>query len=440
MQVYSQFLREYLLGVEHTESPRIFHLWCALSGISAALGRRCYLPFGDWKVYPNQCIILVGPPGSKKGSAMSVIEKLIRAATGVRLLPSDTAGQRQGLIVALQDLPRQSSAPETYELSGLGGLLGTPKTAQELLEQNTSVAFTPHPEDKHSGYVVASEFTGFIGRGNQQFLTFLCQLYDTATPYEYQLKNNQMVLTNPYPMLNILSGTTSSELAESLPPSAHGQGILSRMIFVAADGKERSIPRPRAMPEAVREGLMATLRHIWMEMKGAFVETPAALKLSEELYETKINNDDPRFVYYADRRYIHMLKLACALAASRGSMTIEPKDHEEANTILRMTESKMPQALGQYGLNKLAVVKHMILEYLRGVDYPLDAAEIFARFHRDGRQQDITECIQDLVNAGDILRVQTVDGHVKYAAKRIAKRLEKQVLEGLIQQEDETGT
>jgi len=95
------YLNEYLRMVEDTESPRIFHIWAAVFAVSAALGRRCWLPFGVFDVYPNHYILLVGTPGTRKSTAASLTRKLLKASTGVRFAPADTGGQRQGLINAL---------------------------------------------------------------------------------------------------------------------------------------------------------------------------------------------------------------------------------------------------------------------------------------------------------------------------------------------------
>lgn len=443
MRVYSPFIRQYLEAVEHTEAPRLFHLWCALSGLGSALGHRCWMPFGPWKIYPNQYVVLVGPPSTKKSSATDIIETLLAKHTGIKFAPPDTAGQRQGLIVAMggksevdddskQEARLEAVAQELNDerISSLADLEGV-----RIRNEGEDAALSGHAEDAHSLFAITTEFTGFIGKGNVQLLQFLTAMWDASKPYRYQLKSSELVLHKPNPMLNILGCSTPVSIADSLPPSSDGQGFLSRVILVYAAKKEKEIARPRPIPEHLLNSLGSHLNHVWQDFHGPFTETPAALAFSEELYTTKVNNDDPRFAYYADRRYNHMLKLAMILAASRGSMEIEVKDHEEANNILRLTEEKMPDALGQFGLNKLAVVKHIILEYLRGVDTPLQAAEIFARFHRDGRQTDIAECLADLVNAGEVKQLETRDG-LCYAAKRRAKRAEQKLIENLITETD----
>jgi hypothetical protein len=97
----TEYLNEYLKMVEDTESPRIFHIWSAVFAMSAALGRRSWLPFGTFDIFPNQYVLLVGTPGTRKSTAANLSKKLLKNSTGTRFAPSDTGGQRQGLIGAL---------------------------------------------------------------------------------------------------------------------------------------------------------------------------------------------------------------------------------------------------------------------------------------------------------------------------------------------------
>src|SRR3546814_1384868 len=41
-EFHTPFLNHYMAMVEDTESPRLFHLWSAITGAAAALGRRCF--------------------------------------------------------------------------------------------------------------------------------------------------------------------------------------------------------------------------------------------------------------------------------------------------------------------------------------------------------------------------------------------------------------
>ncbi len=53
------------------ECPREWVLWSGISCLSSTLKRSCYLWYRGIKFFPNQYIILVGPPGIGKGEAIN---------------------------------------------------------------------------------------------------------------------------------------------------------------------------------------------------------------------------------------------------------------------------------------------------------------------------------------------------------------------------------
>lgn len=77
----------------------------------------------------------------------------------------------------------------------------------------------------------------------------------------------------------------------------------------------------------------------------------------------------------------------------------------------------MPDALGEFGLNPLAVVKQEILEELRRQQAPLSMEQITSMFHRDATSRDIAEVITDLHRAGQIVQAQVKDGKTLISAR-----------------------
>ena len=71
MQAQRDFFDLYFEYTGETESPQIYHRWCALSMVGALLGRRVYLPFGHAPIYPNMYIMLEGNPGARSAEARS---------------------------------------------------------------------------------------------------------------------------------------------------------------------------------------------------------------------------------------------------------------------------------------------------------------------------------------------------------------------------------
>jgi hypothetical protein len=255
---------------------------------------------------------------------------------------------------------------------------------------------------------VASEFSQFIGQNNNQLLDFLTQMWDGAD-YDYSTKAGDTSLKNP--LLNIFGCTTPSSIANSMPTAVVGQGFLSRMILVYGARKYKSVPRPSTPPLEVVERVDAVLNDVYYNCNGAFTETDEARDFSITLYGQALAISDSRFGYYAERRYDHLIKLAMALCASRGSMEISREDYDESHRILRATERGMPDALGEFGMNQLASVKQGILEHVRN-NTVVELPTLQAAFHRDAKSTEISEAVNDLHRSGQVRIVQNPNGHM----------------------------
>ena len=404
--------------VEDTESPRIFHIWSAVFSLAASLGRRCWLPFGTFDIFPNQYILLVGTPGTRKTTAANQAKRLLKQSTGVRFAPSDTGGQRQGLVLALAN--DESMAKEFMGSQELGARENTIASLTQLEE----ISNIPDEEiievveaDKHHLAVLASEFSRFIGQNNLSMLDFLGERYD-GEDYEYRTRQSNIVLKNT--LMNILACTTPTMLNNSMPPAAGGQGFLSRMILVYGTRKYKQVPRPKAPNHELVSKVKDRLNDAYHRLSGPFDETSDGRAYSESLYSYPVEIADSRFGYYGERRYTHLIKLAMCLAASRGDSTITKSDYEESHRILSATERGMPDALGEFGLNPLAMLKQEILEQLRATQGPLTMEQVVAMFHRDARSREIAEVVNDLLKMGQVKMSQLPSGvRVISAVKRV---------------------
>ena len=170
LNLQNSFLQDYLEYVEETETPRIMHIWAALSGVGACLGRRVQLPFGITDIYANMFVLLVGPPGVRKSTAINLMQKRLRHSTKVRFAPEDTAGARQGLIIALENKDEEADEKEKVDLEAAAATLD--------LEQLKNYNIKVDNRDDHVMYSVASELSWCIGYGSREMATFLYKMCD----------------------------------------------------------------------------------------------------------------------------------------------------------------------------------------------------------------------------------------------------------------------
>lgn len=401
------FLLTYLKYVENTESPRLYHIWSALTCASAAMGRRCWLPSDLGNVWPNMYVALVGQPAMRKGAAINVATAILRETTKVKFAPNDTGGQRQGLIRAL--LETGDEAEDEELVNAIAGIEDKPTSFGDLagveLGLSRLAGMDFDSRDPHSMFAAAGELNSFIGENNTTMLTFLLEMWDGGA-YKYQLKNSSQTLTDA--LLSILAGTTPAQIAISMPPEAIGQGFTSRVVFVYGDTQHKRVARPTLDLQLLPD-LKRIYSEIFHRMGGAFVESAAAATLYDDLYYRGTVMQDPRFLHYCDRRGRHLNKLSMALSASRGSMTIELSDMEIADKLLMLTEIKMPDALGEYGMTKLSAAKQRLLEFLRKSEGPIPINVLYGFMNRDMNQADFKIILGDL-HAAKKLTMVTLQG------------------------------
>jgi hypothetical protein len=433
--------------VEDTESPRLFHLWSLVGGLSSCLGRRCWYPFGHLKILPNQYIILAGTPGTRKSTAIGLVRKHLEKATGLRFAPEDTGHQRQGFVRALQgpDAPKDETDKANKAAE---------KLAEQLLQMESSTMMSLafgggsddghddeiqqaiqeweiHRADKHHVVIMSpeAELGQLLGYNNTDMIDFLGPLWNGGR-FEYGLKKESVIIEDP--LVNMLSATTPMSLHKILPSHSGGQGFMSRIILVYGASKYKIVPRPSRPNEDLVNEVREIYSRIFTEFHGEFSETPEAARFMDELYVKPVEMNDPRFSYYLERRHNHFIKLAMALCASRVSMEISLTDCIEADRILQATERGMPEALGEFGMNPLAALKQNILEYLRQHG-TTPTEELRGVFHRDARMAEFTEAAADLIRLNQVSMRQLPNGQQVLVPKVGLKNTEDDMMRALAQ-------
>lgn len=395
--IRNDFLRLYLETVEDTESPRLFHIWAVLSSIGACLGRRAFFPFIPSNLFANEYIILVGPPGVRKSTAISIAHRFVRNATSIRFAPKDTAGQRQGLIAAIIGA-KEDTQDDVVQVNGH-------KMTPEFLSSLEMKVVNKY--DEHVLYASASELSTFIGKNNSEMLTFLQEMYD-GEDYAYQLAKTKETLHHP--LLSILGATNPTAIADSMPVAAVGQGFMSRVILVYSDKKYKMVPRPRQFDAALCREVERRFSYIAYNLSGEFSEDRSAGVLLDELYHYQVDLTDNRFIYYQERRHTHLIKIAMVLAAGCLRQEIRREDIEQAHAILVATERNMPDALGEYGLSPMAMAKQRLVEFVRQAKKAIDPKILYLVMQRDMTLANFKAALADLVNAGKLIEVKTSDG------------------------------
>ena len=394
LEIRNTFFETYLHYLKDTESPKIFHAWSAVAALASCLGRRNWLEFNNDILYPNHYIFIMGPPATRKSTGMKVAKRALAASTGVRFAPDDTSGKYQGLITAIEGAPDGDAPDELAKMDAATLAANLDKLAEVQVQSDT--------RDAHVIAAFASELMTFLGTNSMDMLRALLKIWD-GEDYIYQLKSTSATLNDP--LMTIIGCATPTQIAHGLPPEAIGQGFMSRVILVYAGEKEKSVPRQPPFNKELEALIKDTFNFLYYNFEGRFTESDKAATLVDKLYNIEFPINDPRFVFYVERRQTHLVKLSMIMAAARRSHEISELDVVNAHTLLRHTEIRMPDALGEFGMSPLALCKQRLMEFISHSKDPIPEDILWAVMHRDMRIADFHSTLSELSNSGKIAKI-----------------------------------
>lgn len=384
----ADFFTEYMqfVDLENQEAPAIYHRWTIASAIGTLLGRQFYLPFGKGILYPNQFIMLMGTPGTRKGSAMNIGRDLLKAMGYTRFSASRTSLER-----FLIDMKQLDITPDT-DIEALA--LDSPSES----------------------YVFAGEFVDFIGPNDISFINLLTNLWDNLNEYKHPKIQGKSVEVYK-PTVNLFGGSTPQTFSIAFPPEVIGTGFTSRLLLVHAEPTGKQIAWPAILDDLAQSQMVCHLRNIRDEISGEAVVDAKAKALAAEIYKSEIHVDDSRFAFYQQRRYTHLLKLAMIMAAANLSKVITEQHVLWANTMLAAAENKMPKALGEFGKSRYSEVSNEILQWMSRKAKPVSVGDIFKAVSRSVKNvPELTDVLANL-KAADKIQVVNVAGKTGYMTK-----------------------
>lgn len=309
-------LHYWLQAREIIETPYSFDLVCGLAALGAMLKRTCWIDQYHWKVYPNTSVLLVGPSGSGKNTAINGVEGLIQKL-GIRLI---------------------------------GG-----KTIETLTDQVQKCG------DPACAVIMAKELSDFIGKKDYQqgLLQGLTDLLDTGEFKDITIKsdNGQRRITRP--TVTILAGSTPSWLHKAMPPEAMAGGFYPRFIIVAEDDVKRQVPLVKALPQAELDAAMQAndaFTEAVMALQVAYAGEqrswvgemrfePAGQALYDDWYRTRLDFFSKIASDYAHRSRDHALRAAMVSAVSCGRRQLGLEDVEFGIALMMHIAKRVDQAL-----------------------------------------------------------------------------------------------
>lgn len=367
------WIKNYMNYVENTEPPELYKKWSAVSTVAAMLQRKTSVLLGDMEVFPNMYVVLVGPSGARKGTAMKPAGKILSTLSNVN--------------IASQSITREALIQQMVNNSG------------------DAISVDGTPLFHNSTTIFSEELTVFLGYGNLEMLSNLTDWFDCGFGPEGEWTYETIgrgAQTIKGVWVNLLGATTPDLIRRSLPVDAIGGGFTSRVIFVYEEKKGKSVPIPflTQKQKEIGEQLIAYGEDI-ISLKGVFSLSEQFLteryipwyeKESIENRFAKIRN----FEGYSQRRPVHLLKLCMIMSASRSrEMIIKVQDFDEAYQLLVDTEKKMPKTFAGYGDNDNSRIIEDIMTEI-AINKVVTRSQLMNMFIADITLDELDDIIQAL--------------------------------------------
>ena len=387
-RLLSNWINSYLEFTSNTEAPQIYHKWTALSCIASALERKVNLPWGHNTLYPNLYVLLIGPSGGGKSTAMNIGRSLLEELN-LKLTGEDNSEE-----AIIRDIA-SAGANRTYF------------TPDEPDIERTQSAIT----------CLAEEFAVFAGQQNTRMLAYLTNWYDCRDSWKRSTKH-QGIDDIKNMCFNLLGAMSFDWIPHVLTQEAIGGGFTSRVVFVVADKKEKLIPNPNdlTIDLELRHKLVRDLEVIH-NIAGTVTLDPMAQSFYEGWYidnEAEMDKGGgplsaPEFQGYNSRREMLIKKLAIILSIAENDDLIVSDRHLSAGLeLMKETEVDLPRVFAKVGRNRYIGEVDNILRYVetRGT---VTKAELMRVFYRDLSDFDMENVLKIIVTM-NIVQVSIVPG------------------------------
>jgi hypothetical protein len=267
---------------------------------------------------------------------------------------------------------------------------------------------------QHSSLTIVSrEFESFLGQKqeNTKMLTLLTDLFDCQElPWTYRTKGSGTnTLVSLY--LNLLGATTPDSLASSLPTTAIGGGLTSRILFIWADKKHKKVTRPSNDPESValKRTLIKDLFAI-SRLNGEYEFSEDAFNKWDKWYTSFDEQDpnrlckDPSFSGWYSRKPMYIQKVAMLVAASRSNkLILEWRDFQDAIKILEEAESLMENVFKAIGKSNVTVETDMITKIVKNAGW-IKEEDLLSMVWRDMDARKFDNVVNTARRSGKIIR------------------------------------
>jgi len=374
------------------ESPREWLLWSGVSALSSSIKRNCFIYYRGIKFFPNQYIILVGPPGIGKGEAIHRSNDLASNAKTINYIKDWHTPQE--ILEELAD-----------GFQNLGLKVGQIVTANVIQD--------------HTCCIMAPELAVFL-QNYENMHSLLCAWWD-QNKFDYKTKNKGKHVISDM-SVSLLGGCVPDYIRslcrDRLAPITGG--FTARTIFVYATDKYQLVKNyfeaPKFNISKLRDELINDLLHI-STLKGELKLNKEALNLWEQVYEQhnrRGSSDSDASQNFKSRISSHIIKCAITTSLSESDSLIISADHlQRAIDYIEAIRDKVDVVFRSVGESPVAGIQSKLLAYIdrEGMAF---YKSIVRFMYRDSTEDQLLQVITMLKLAGLLLEKIDAKGQVYY--------------------------
>lgn len=294
-----------------SESPKSFLLFSGMAMLGACLGRRVWLDQDIHQVRPMLNLLLIGPSGIGKSSAVKVAKKLL------------------------------PYVPEYQRPQFIEGGATKEKLHMDLVDQPKAILFAP-------------ELAAFFSKEKykENLIPYVTNLLDYEDAIELRTRRDGIV-TVLNPSVSILGASTLEWLQDQLPDSAVSGGFLARFLILNEDAKGQRIANPHRLLSASGRAKLETKRaRVFAEFGELFTVHEGNLDYEDydaaECYAKWYDAYKPASGYlapFAARAGELVLRLSMLLAISGRRNGITSEDVTSAITLYEYIASRLDRVV-----------------------------------------------------------------------------------------------
>lgn len=262
-----------------------------------------------------------------------------------------------------------------------------------LIGAKRAIIQLPDPPLEYNSILIAADELGaFMHKYDDEMVGILSAFYD-PDPYGQRRRGGDLKISIKSPQVNILAGTTPSNLMKFMPEGAWDQGFTSRILMIFSD--ERIVGDDFAV---INKPLSPDLKHDL-----ALINTLVGKYTVTEDYRSAVNDwralgeppapTHPKLLHYNTRRRVHLYKLSMvAAAATSNRLTLTKADFNTAMGWLLEAEGNAPEIFKAGAVGADAKAMEEVYHFMIGWGKLMPEHTLLRR-------------IQELVPAHSVMRV-----------------------------------